>query len=139
MTPRARNVWYWVLKVVSILISCAFPIWAIYERFPIWAFEHGTSRSAGTGLILILLVVLFVFRRTVFDFMRDRLKLKHAPPLLGWLVLIVLAYALIFVSRFLYDIAIVCWMGFVGCAIGTLLTFIAENIIRVERDNNGRT
>lgn len=137
MTPRSRNVLYWVLKISSILVSCAFPVWAIYERFPIWVVEHGTSRSAGTGIILILLVVLFIFRRTVFNFMRDRLKLKHAPPLLGWLVLIVLAYALLFVSKFLYDITVVCWMGFIGCAIGTLITFIAENFVRVE-NNNGR-
>lgn len=137
MTPRSRNVLYWVLKISSILVSCAFPVLAIYERFPIWVVEHGTSRSAGTGIILILLVVLFIFRRTVFNFMRDRLKLKHAPPLLGWLVLIVLAYALLFVSKFLYDITVVCWMGFIGCAIGTLITFIAENFVRVE-NNNGR-
>lgn len=137
MTPRSRNVLYWVLKISSILVSCAFPVWAIYERFPIWVVEHGTSRSAGTGIILILLVVLFIFRRTVFNFMRDRLKLKHAPPLLGWLVLIVLAYALLFVSKFLYDITVVCWMGFIGCAIGTLLTFIAENFMRCERNDNG--
>lgn len=137
MTPRSRNVLYWVLKVLSILISCALPVWAIYERFPIWTIQHGTSRSAGTGLILMLLVILFIFRRTVFNFMRDRLNLKHAPPLLGWLVLIVLTYALLFVSKFLYDLTIVCWMGFIGCAIGTLITFIAENFVRVE-NNNGR-
>ena len=137
MTPRSRNVLYWVLKVLSILISCALPVWAIYERFPIWTIQHGTSRSAGTGLILMLLVILFIFRRTVFNFMRDRLNLKHAPPLLGWLVLIVLTYALLFVSKFLYDLTIVCWMGFVGCAIGTLITFIAENFVRAE-NNNGR-
>ena len=137
MTPRSRNVLYWILKVLSILISCALPVWAIYERFPIWTIQHGTSRSAGTGLILMLLVILFIFRRTVFNFMRDRLNLKHAPPLLGWLVLIVLTYALLFVSKFLYDLTIVCWMGFIGCAIGTLITFIAENFVRVE-NNNGR-
>lgn len=137
MTPRTRNILYWLLKIVSILISCAFPVWAIYERFPMWETVHGTSHSIGVGGILATFVVLFIFRRTVFNFMRDRLKLKHAPPLLGWLVMIAVSYALLFVGKFLHDITEICWMGLVGCAIGTLLTFIAENFIRVERNNNG--
>lgn len=141
MTSRKRKVVYWILKITSIIISCALPIWAILERFPLWGVKHGTFRSVGAGCILSLLVVLFVFRRTVFSYMKDRLKIKHTPPIVGWIVMLVLSYALMFVNKFLNDVAMVCWMGFIGCGIGTLMTFIAENFIRhkEENDNNGRT
>lgn len=130
-----RKILYWLLKVSSVIVSCAFPIWTIYERFPIWETVHGTTYSAGVGSILILFVVLFVFRRTVFNFLRDRLNLRHAPPLLGWLIMIALAYTFMFVSKFLQDITAVCWMGLIGCAIGTVMTFIAENYLREKKDN----
>lgn len=133
MTQRKRKTLYWVFKIMSVLISCAFPILAIYERFPLF----GNTRSVGVGGMLILFVVLFVFRRTVFNFLRERLNLKHAPPLFGWLILIMISYTMLFISKFLADITIVFWMGLIGSAIGTFLTFIAENFLRVENKDNG--
>ena len=135
MTQRKRKVLYWVFKVASILVSCAFPILAIYERFPLWMDLHGAPRSIGAGSILIFLVVLFIFRRSVFEFMRNHMKLNNAPPLVGWLIMIAVAYVVMFVNKFLYDITIVLWMGFGGCAIGTFLTFVAENFLKMEKDN----
>lgn len=137
MTTRKRNFLYGLFKVSSVLVSCAFPIWAIYERFPLWVVAHGTTRSVGAGGILSLLVVLFVFRRTVFNYLREKLNLRHAPPLVGWLILIVASYTMLFISKFLYDITIVFWMGLAGCCIGTLLTFIAENFLKQKEKDNG--
>lgn len=136
MKLRKRKSLYWLFKVASVIISCAFPIWAIYERFPLWEAVHGTTYSAGVGSILILFVVLFVFRRTVFNFLRDKLNLRHAPPLLGWLIMIAVAYTMMFISKFIQDITAVCWMGLAGCVIGTILTFIAENCFAVKKENN---
>jgi hypothetical protein len=132
MTEKKRRFIYWMLKGLSIIVACAFPVWAVYEKYPLWTIEHGTVRSIGTGGILILFVLIIIFRRTVFDFFRDRLKLKYAPPLFIWLVLLLISYALLYVSKFLYDITTVFWMGLIGCAIGTLLTFIAENVFNKE-------
>lgn len=132
-----RKVAYWALKILSIIISCVFPIWAIAERYPIWFTKHGASRSISVGGILVLMVLIIIFRRAVFGFFRNRLKLRYAPPLLIWLVLITIFYALMFVAKFLYDITNVLWMGFIGCAVGTLLTFIAENFLRGEQNENG--
>ena len=137
MVSRKRKFVYWVLKFWSVVISCAFPIWAIYERYPLWVTEHGTSHSIGAGGILVFAVLLIVCRRPVFKFMRDRLKLRYAPPLVVWLVLILISYGLLYLSKFLYDMTNVFWMGFIGCAIGTVLTFIAENFIRKVKVENG--
>lgn len=127
MSEKKRKTLYWVFKVVAILISCAFPIWAICEKFPIWTMAHGTGRTVGAGGILILIVLLVIFRKSVFNFMRDRMKLQHAPPLAIWLVMIIVGYVLMYINKFIQDMTTIFWMGLIGCAIGTLIMFIAES------------
>lgn len=127
MTDRKRKTFYWLLKLSGIFVSCALPIWAICEKFPIWTTTHGTAHSVGAGGILTLIVLLVVFRKTVFNFLSDKLKLKHAPPLVIWLILLITSYILVYISNFMRDLTTVFWMGLIGCAIGTVLTFISEN------------
>lgn len=126
-TSRKSKIKYWLLKIASILVSCALPIWAIWEKFPIWTEKHGAGHSIGAGGILALIVLLIIFSRTVFNFMRDRLKLHHAPPVVVWLVMLIISYVLMYINKFIQDMTVVFWMGLIGCAIGTVLTFIAEN------------
>ena len=123
MTERKRKALFWLFKCAGILISCALPIWAICEKFPIWAEQHG---SVGVGIILIAVVLLIIFRKTVFDFIRDRLDLKHAPPLVIWLVMLIISYVLIYLAEVMQDMTTVFWMGFIGCVIGTVFTYIAN-------------
>ena len=131
---KKRKIFYLLFKVSSILISCFFPIWAVCEKFPLWTVSYGTGRSVGGGTILILIVVSIIFRRAVFKFVSERLKLEHAPPLAVWVVQIAVSYILIFIGNFLRDLTTVLWMGMLGCAIGTLLTFIGENFFG-EKEN----
>jgi hypothetical protein len=128
MTEKKRKTLYWVFKVISVIVSCLLPVWAICEKFPIWEMEYGTQRTIGAGGILILIVLLVIFRKSVFNFMSDKLKLKHAPPIVSWLVMLVVAYVLLYINQFIRDLTTVFWMGLIGCAIGTILTYIAENI-----------
>jgi ABC-type Fe3+-siderophore transport system permease subunit len=111
------------------------PIWAICAKFPIWTEQSGASRSAGAGLILIGMVIIIVFRKTVFDFIKDKLNIKHAPPLVIWLVLIVISYTFVYIGNALRDMNTVFWMGFIGCAIGTGLTYIAESCFGKKADD----
>lgn len=126
MTEKKRKILFWVFKLASIVISCALPIWAISEKFPIWTEKHGTTHSFGIGFVLIIIVILVVFRRTVFDFIKDRFDLKHAPPLLVWLVMLVVSYIFIYLGEVMRDMTTVLWMGLIGCAIGTALTYISN-------------
>lgn len=121
-----HNKAYWLLKIAGILISCALPIWAICEKFPVWKETHGDSHSVGVGLIMVLIVLLIVFRKTVFNFLRDKINLKHAPPIAVWLVLLVFAYLMVYLGSVMQDMVTVLWMGFIGCSIGTFLTYLAE-------------
>lgn len=134
MTEKKRKTLYWVLKVASVLVSCGLPIWAILEKYPIWTATHGSNRSAGVGAILALIVILIVFRKTVFDFVRDKLKLKHAPPIVVWVVLLIIAYVLIYIGNFLEDLTTVMWMGLIGCSVGTFLTFLSNKFGKVTSD-----
>lgn len=132
MTETKRKTLYWFFKVLSVLVSCALPIWAICEKFPLWAEDHGTGRSVGVGMILIAIVLIIIFRRTVFDFIKEHLNLKHAPPLVIWLVMLVISYILVYLGEVMRDMTTVFWMGFIGCCIGTFLTFISERFTAKE-------
>jgi uncharacterized membrane protein len=127
MQEKQRTIKYWVFKVLSIIVSCGLPIYAVWEHFPIWTVTHGKARSLGVGGILCLIVLLIIFRKAVFNFLRDRAKLHHAPPVVVWLVMLIISYILLYISHFIQDLTTVFWMGLVGCAIGTMLTYIAEN------------
>ena len=137
MKKETKNkILYGFFKVLSVLISCAFPIWAICERFPLWRNQHGALRSIGTGTILIIIVVLIVFRKSVFKYIVERLRLRHAPPLAIWLTLLAVSYIFIYIAEFMRDLNAVLWMGLLGCAIGTVLTFIAERLFREKVEKN---
>lgn len=126
MTEKKRKTLYWGLKALSIIVSCAMPIWAICEKYPIWTETHGESRSAGVGAIIALIVLLIVFRKTVFDFIKDKVNLKHAPPIVVWVVLLIISYVMVYIGNFMEDMTTVLWMGLIGCSIGTFLTYLSN-------------
>jgi len=132
---KNRKTFYWLFKSSGILISCLLPIWAILEKFPVWTCSYGKVRSVGVGGILILIVLLVVFRKTILNFLVDKLKLKHAPPIVIWVVMLIASYILIFIGNFMQDLTTVFWMGLIGCAVGTVLTYIAESRFGEEKDN----
>lgn len=135
MSDRKSKIFYWLFKVLGVVVSCALPIWAILERFPVWAATHGKSHSMGVGGILIAVVLLIIFRKSVFKFIKDRFNLMHAPPVVIWIVMLILSYVLMYIGKFINDLTPVFWMGLLGCGIGTLLTFIAENRFRKDKNN----
>ena len=134
MTEKKRKILYWGLKVASIVVSCGLPLYAICEKFPVWTETHGASRSAGVGTIIALIVLLIVFRKTVFDFVRDKFSLKHAPPIMVWLVLLVISYVMVYIGNFMEDMTTVLWMGLIGCGIGTFLTYLSNKYEKVNSD-----
>lgn len=137
MTQKSNKIAYWVLKVLSILISCAFPVFAVVEHFPIWTETHGTVKSMGSGLIIILIVVAIIFRKAVFGFIKEKLKLTTAPPLAIWITCLIISYVLLYIESFIRDLTIVFWMGLIGCAIGTLITLIAEKCFGEKEKEEG--
>ena len=133
-TERKNKKVYWAFKVGGVGISCFFPLWAIFEKFPMWTEGYGTGRSVGIGIILAMIVLLVIFKKTVFSFLKEKAKLDHAPPIVAWLIALVVCYVLIYICDFLRDLTIVLWMGLLGCALGTVITYIGENYFAVEED-----
>ena len=139
MTTEKRNkILYWVFKVSSLIISCIFPIWAVCAKFPLWTEGYGTGRSIGTGFILIMVVFVIIFRKTVFAFLEDKFKLKHAPPVIVWIIMLIVSYVLLLLSNFVQDLIVVLWMGLLGCALGTVVMFIGENFFTDKEESDGR-
>ena len=134
MSEKKRKVTYWILKVLSVLISCGLPIYAVCEHFPLWTVSYGTSRTVGAGAIISLVIVVIVFRKSVFEFMRDKMNLRHAPPLAVWIIMLIISYVLLYINQFICDLTTVFWFGLVGCAIGTALTFVAETFFGKKRE-----
>ena len=129
------NIIYYCFKVASIAVACALPLWGVIDKFPIWVETHGTGRSIGTGGLIGIIILLVIFRRTVFNFLKDKWKMRYAPPITIWIAMIVVSYMLMYVSKFLLDITTVFWMGLIGCALGGVLTFIGENFFGEEKKN----
>lgn len=136
MTERKRKALFWLFKIAGILVSCALPIWAICEKFPIWTAEHGVKRTFSVGAILILFVVFVIFRRTVINFIKKHLNLQYAPPITIWLVLIIISSILVYIGEVMRDMTTVFWMGLIGCAIGTVFTYISERFNNKEGNSN---
>jgi hypothetical protein len=135
MSEKKRKLCYFLCKLASVFVSCAFPIYAVCEHFPLWTVAYGTTRSVGAGAVISLAVVAVVFRRSVFCFLRDKCKLRHAPPLAVWMILLVLSYVLLYMVQFIRDMTTVFWFGLFGCAVGTALTFCAENFFGKRRED----
>ena len=137
MSEKKRKIKYWACKILSVLVSCSLPMYAICEHFPLWTETHGPARSIGAGGIIGLIVVLIIFRKAVFGYIKEKMKLESAPPLMVWLVLIAISYVLLYINQFIRDLTVVFWMGLAGCAIGTALTYIAEHKYaeKKEKDN----
>lgn len=135
MSEKKRKTKYWIFKILSIIVSCALPILAVCEHFPVWRMSHGAVRSIGAGGIICLIVLAIIFRKSVFNFISKKLKLEHAPPMVIWIVMLIISYILMYINSFIQDLTTVFWMGLVGCAIGTVLTYIAEHFYGKKKED----
>lgn len=136
MEATKRKRLYWLFKILSVLVSIALPIWAIVDKFPLISVKEGAGKTIGFGAILILIVIVIVFRKAVFEFIAEKLDIKHAPPLVIWLVLIVISYVLLYLGNLMHEMSIVFWMGFIGCAIGNVLTYISQRFAEPKEEKS---
>ncbi len=126
--PTKSKVFYWLLKGGGVGISAVLPLWVVLEKFPLWVENHGAGRSIGVGGIIGAIILLGVFRKTIIGYLKEKYKVSHTPPVVVWIVCLVVTYALMYLVKFLYDLSLVLWMGLLGSIIGTMLTFAGETI-----------
>lgn len=133
-TEKKRKLIGWLFKIAAIVVSCGLPVLAICERFPIWREAYSKPKSIGVGGILILIVVFLIFRKTVFGYIKSKMKFEYMPPIIAPIIMLVLSYVLMYLADFMQDLNTVSWMYFLGCAIGMLFTYIGERIIGTGKD-----
>lgn len=133
--PTKYKIFYGLFKWGGVGISAALPLWVVLEKFPVWVETHGAGRSLGTGGVVGGIIALVIFRDAVVGYLKEKFKIGHAPKITGWIVALIITYALLYISKFLYDLSLVLWMGLLGAVIGTLLTFAGETIFGEEVKN----
>lgn len=140
MTPRVK---YWILQIAAFLVAVIPPVWAVCEKLPVWRVRYGTAQTFGFGLVILLVVLLVVFRKTLLvlvrgwlDVLCDKIKEKtgivHIPPMLSlvltWATALLVVVALIPVVSGLYVILVdlkgIFMAGLVGAGLGWLLSLI---------------
>lgn len=136
---KKRKMWHGIFKASSVVTSCAFPLYSVYEHFPYWQYEYGATRSLGSGMIISAIILLVIFRKTVFSYLSEKFKGKNAPPIAIWIGLLIATYILIYINTFLIDLTSVLWMGLVGCALGNSLNWIADNKFGGEDEGTRKT
>lgn len=115
-------------KSAGVVASVALPAWAILEKFPIWKVETGTAKTLGIGGIMIAIVALVTFKRSILNYIKEKTGMKTAPPLAIWAVLLIASFALTAVANILADMRVIFIAGLAGSGIGTVLNFIGETL-----------
>lgn len=124
--PTKNNVYYGLFKWGGTGISALMPLWVVFEKFPLWVENNGVVRSLSTGGIIGIIIALIIFRDTVMGYIKEKFKIGHAPKLTWWLAGLAIVYGLLYIVKFLTDLAMVLWMGLFGAIVGTLMTFAGE-------------
>ncbi len=115
-------------KGAGIVTSVALPVWAIIERFPILKAESGTGRMLGIGGLMTAVVLLITFKRTVFDYIKEKTGIRHAPPFAVWSALLIASFAVGVLADAMAELRAVFVAGAVGSGIGTVLSIIGDNV-----------
>ena len=130
----ARRLRLICFKGAGIAVSVGLPVWAILEKFPAWHSQAGVAGTLGIGGAMAATVALVTFKRTVFDYVKEKTGIKHAPPLAIWCALLALSFALSAAASLLSDMRSVFISGAVGSGIGTVLNFIGESASKDKAD-----
>lgn len=125
------------LKVVSVASSVGVPVAAVLQEFPIWK-EPPTGRELSVGGVMILLIVLFGFRRELWPLIRKKLRVNSAGALIFWGVLFLLLLWLENIVAMLPALRTICIAGLVGTGVGqianTAAGFVAKEKEVVDDD-----
>ena len=133
--PTKSKIFYGLCKWGGTGISALMPLWVVFDKFPLWVETNGVGRSLGTGGIIGIIIALIIFRDSVIGYIKEKFKIGHAPKLTWWIAGLIIVYGLLYIVKFLTDLAMVLWMGLFGSIIGTILTFAGEILFGEEVDS----
>lgn len=129
--------------ILSYIVGIGVPVWAVLEKFPIWAREYSPAKSAGIGLLLIACIVVAVGRKVIVPAIA-----KWLGWLVGWVALALGAGLLAGISVWLYNslqvlhdirtVCIACCVGFsIAAAIAAIGKIIGDSESTGKEERNG--
>ena len=107
------------LKITAIASSVGVPVAAVLQQFPIWK-EPPTGRELSVGGVMLLLIVLFGFRRELWPLIREKLHINSVGALIFWGVLFALLLWLENVVAMLPALRTICIAGLLGTGVGQI-------------------
>lgn len=115
-TETKRKVGAVILKIVAVASSVGAPVAAVLSEFPVFK-EVGTEELS-VGGVMILLIVLFGFRRELWPLIREKLHINSAGALIFWGLLFIVLLWMEKIADMLPAIRSICLVGLAGTGIG---------------------
>lgn len=118
MTAKAkRKIGVVVLKLVSIASSVGVPVAAVLQEFPVFKEQVG-GKELSVGGVMILLIVLFGFRRQLWPIIREKLHVHSVGALIFWGLAFLLLMWMESIAAILPALRTICIAGLVGTGVG---------------------
>lgn len=129
MTARTkRKVGAVLLKIAAIASSVGAPVAAVLQEFPVFKESLG-GKELSAGGIMILLIVLFGFRRELWPIIREKLHINSVGSQIFWGLAFFLLMWIEGIVALLPALRTICMAGLIGTVIGqvcnTTAAFVA--------------
>lgn len=124
MTAKSKLA-YWGLKLTAIASSVGAPIAAVLQRFPLYKI---TTERLSAGGVMVLVIVLFGFRRKLWPLIAKKLHITYVGEFLFWGVLFFLILWLERIVAVLPDLRTICLVGLAGSGAGQIAETAADKI-----------
>ncbi len=122
------------LKIVSIASSVGVPMAAVLQEFPVFK-EQADGKELSVGGVMILLIVLFGFRRQLWPIIREKLHVNSVGALIFWGLAFMILMWMESIASILPALRTICIAGMVGTGVGQAADTVAGIIGRAgEKD-----
>lgn len=123
-TSTKRKIGAVILKIVAVASSVGAPVAAVLKEFPI--FRKVGAKELSVGGVMVLLIVLFGFRREIWPLLRDKLHINSAGSFIFWGVFFVSLLWMEKIADMLPAMRSICLFGLAGTGIGQVANTTAE-------------
>jgi hypothetical protein len=124
-----RKVGAVILKLTAIASSVGLPVAAVLQEFPVFK-EPVSGKELSAGGVMILIIILFGFRRELWPIIRDKLHVNSTGSLIFWVLCFLLILWMENMAALLPALRTVCIAGILGTGVGQVATTAAHLLNR---------
>lgn len=115
------------LKVLSLASSVGIPVAVVLQEFPFWK-EPPTGPELSAGGFMVILIVLFGFRKELWPIIKEKLHVNSVGELIFWGVCFAIVLWLEGIAALLPSLRTICIAGLTGAGISLVATATRKNI-----------